>query len=133
MGRVTAAMGVDPERRRPGSGIGEGDPRWRPARRRSRLQGQGPAAVTRSTHYVRASPRGPARGPGAHPARIDPDRAAARAAGSGPDRAAAATAWGLRDPDPAAATRAGFRAAARARRARGGAGAEGRAAADPTD
>jgi hypothetical protein len=60
-------MGVDPERRRPGSGIGEGDPRWRPARRGSRLHPQGPTAVPRSTRHVRASPRGPARGAGATP------------------------------------------------------------------
>ena len=59
------AMGVDPEHGRPGSGIGEGDPRWRPARRGRTLLPQGPIASTRSTHHVRASPRGPARGAGA--------------------------------------------------------------------
>src|ERR687898_111774 len=51
------AMGVDPDRWRPGSGIGEGDPRWRAPRRGSRLPRA--TTLTRSSHMPERPPEAP--------------------------------------------------------------------------
>src|SRR4029450_342057 len=96
--------GVDPERRRSGSGIAEGDPRWRPARRGSRLHFQGPTAVTRSTRHVPPSPPPPAARPEAPPAGGAVVRARAPAPGGDGPRGGSgpAPAWAAAggDPDP---------------------------------